>query len=519
MDRYLVKSVPSGGYNGLLLMMKNDTMKIAQRVGALLAAVILFAFSAASCQFPGGGTQGKDFAKPSDNHVGALRYESTLVPNEGVDLLSSTPTAYLNELNTPKYNGREIRIAAYDPSYIFTSENTDTLHRAVNDRNALAEQKLDAVITRVNIEPSEFFDTISNQYNAGISICDMLIMPYSLLPAFMANDMLMNAASLRYTDYSKPYFDQKAMNSISPGRMIYGVAGDLTFAPDKYWCTFYNADLLASLGLQDPKELYDQYKWDWETVIKYGKTAASKEGLTPITSEGSDTVFSDVIWASSGISLIQNDRPYAPQMVYDTDSAKGLIKFISKMFDDLTLFLSEDETLLGARELFKEGNTLFYFARSSEITQLSSSVKSLGILPLPSYGQGRKSYSYVDSDSQAVFFLNDITDSDLSGAAIQVLSAASAGRMKKAYTDMCMNYYLRDNNDARRFSDIFDNAYYDLGYMLGPSVTDIASASIDIIHNTIFMDLDFKSLYKQSIVAFNERYSHRDFFTVEKESE
>ena len=85
--------------------------------------------------------------------------------------------------------------------------------------------------------------------------------------------------------------------------------------------------------------------------------------------------------------------------------------------------------------------------------------------------------------------------------------------------DLTMNYYLRDNKAALTFGKIFDRAYYDMGFMLGPSIEDVATATIDIIHNTIFLNLKFKDLYNQSLVAFNERYSHRDFFVVEKPSE
>ena len=458
----------------------------------------------------------KDDHAPSDGHAGNMKYENTLISDNPIDYGEILPTAYLNELDIPDFMHASIRIAAYDGSYVFSSQDNDPLHDAVNDRNLLAMEKLGAFITEIKIEPAVFFDTIANQYNSGISSCDMLVIPYSLMPAFVANDMLMNAKSLRYTDYSKPYFDQNAMNSLTPGRMVYGVIGDYTFSPDKYWCTFYNKDLAKAIGLRDPSELFDQNAWNWETALLYAKNASAR-GYTAMTASGDDNTFCDMVWASSGIQLIENEIPYAPQMCYNTNEAKELIKFIkNSFFSKNDTFVSEDSTISGALELFKEGRTLFCFSRSSSISHLNSVGFEWGIIPLPYYTSSDTASSYVDTSAQAVFFLNDIPDTDLTGAAIQTLSAASAGKLRKAYLDLTMNYYLRDNKSALIFDKIFDRAYYDMGYMLGPSIVDVATATVDIIHNTVFLNLNFKDLYNQSIVAFNERYSHRDFFSVEK---
>ena len=93
------------------------------------------------------------------------------------------------------------------------------------------------------------------------------------------------------------------------------------------------------------------------------------------------------------------------------------------------------------------------------------------------------------------------------------------GKFRKFLGEHIFRLFVNGIVEQSDFDKIFDRSYYDMGYMLGPSIVDVATATVDIIHNTVFLNLNFKDLYNQSIVAFNERYSHRDFFSVEKPSD
>ena len=488
-------------------------INIRKFLSALFCLLVLL--SVYSCTYSVKDPGPKDNPTAADDYAPISQLSKSLLPEARQDLSKAQVLNSLAELSLPEFGDGVLRIAAYDPSYIFSSGSTDPLHAAVNERNELAEKKLKAIISEVRIPQAEFYDTVYAEYMAGNDICDIIIVPYSLMAPFVSAGMFMNVKSLPYVDYSKPYYDQEAMNSVTAGRMIYGVIGDYTYSPEKYWSVFYNRSLMNSLSLRDPLELVEQNCWTWDALMMYAKIASAK-GYTPILSAEDDAAFCDAVWASSGIKTMDNDAPRAPQMNFNTKKSRDLMSLITSIIDSDKMFVSEKDSGEGSSlEIFSQGKTLFCFSKVSAISRLYDSSFGTGAVPLPSYDTEYTSYnSYVDPSAQAVFVLNNAPDTDLSGAAIQALSAASYGKNAKAFSELCTYYYLSDERSAAMIEKITNKGYYDLGFMLGPSVPEIASASYEMIHNTVFYKIDFATMYKQSIVAFNERYSQRKLFVL-----
>ncbi|MPM96379.1 hypothetical protein SDC9_143542 [bioreactor metagenome] len=109
-------------------------------------------------------------------------------------------------------------------------------------------------------------------------------------------------------------------------------------------------------------------------------------------------------------------------------------------------------------------------------------------------------------------------NTDLAGSALQVLSAASYGKLSDVFMKICMNYYLPDNDSALIMKQIISNAYYDAGYMLGgKALKEFGDASFEMIRSKVLFNLDFNELYKANITAFNERYSVRNLFVIKRQ--
>lgn len=434
----------------------------------------------------------------------------------------------LDELETVDFGGRTFRIAVYQTDNIFP-ENTDTpLGLALSKRNARVEEKYNITLKNVSIPREEFASTLQSAYENGEDICDIVIAPRSMASTFIATDMLMNVNSLPYVNFNKSYFNQAAMNAASLGSFTYEISGDLVSAPGSHWAVCYNIELLNSEeSYTDFVTLARNGQWTWENFYKYvndfrrdlnDDRVMSDEDLFGYTTSAGDETLLKVLWASAGIPFFENEPPKAPKIDFDNEKVEKIIELADQIIQTPGRYTEGGEAL-SALDLFLNGQSLFYICPASTISYLQFQGMNVGMVPLPKLDEEQTAFcSYVDSNAQAVYVLNNCADTEFVGRIVQALFAASDGLILDNASTVYTSY-LTGNAALNFFIEMIEHGYYDPAFSLGDAFAEVRGASWGIIYDCVLQNGNFDKMYQNQLFAFNETFAETLIHAEEKEAE
>lgn len=80
-----------------------------------------------------------------------------------------------------------------------------------------------------------------------------------------------------YIDLNADYWDQSAIEALSIANHLYYITGEAIVSDNAAtWAMYYNKDLLADNGLQNPVELVDAGTWTIDALYEMCKAVATK---------------------------------------------------------------------------------------------------------------------------------------------------------------------------------------------------------------------------------------------------
>ncbi len=428
---------------------------------------------------------------------------------------SSKADAYLKELETVDYGGKEFRIAAYRPKNIFPSESEDIIDDIVLERNEKVEQQFHVKLVQAQLSGTDFFESLRVDKSSGIVNCDLVVAPVDMMNLFVTYSMYTNVNTLGL-DFSRPYYDKGAMDAATTGIITYAVSGSYTASPENSYCLFYNKTAYRENGLGDVFALVNQGNWTWQTLLdqvnhSVGNNAAVKMNYG-IGSSADEAEFIRLMWASSDVPFFKNDPPYHPALEIDTAVGTDVINLIKKVRNSASYYGADEKRQKSALESFAAGELLFYVSEVSDYANLSAAPFSVGIAPLPKYSADQKEYStYSDNTFQAVYVLDTCPDLAMTAKMIDALNAASYELIDSAYLSLYMHMYLSSNEEGLMLSKIFSNRYFEIGYILGDVYNQFASASTDMIYRVVTAGANFRVTYQQNEKQFRRFLSNAIF--------
>lgn len=179
-----------------------------------------------------------------------------------------------------------------------------------------------------------------------------------------------------YIDLNADYWDQSAIEALSIANHLYYITGEAIVSDNAAtWAMYYNKDLLADNGLQNPVELVDAGTWTIDALYEMCKAVATKvsTGDTMSYDPADGDVWGMVTQAYDGLafmwgaeqSMITKDEDDLPIMRIENERNVSAWQKISAMLYDKScvgvadLFGPWSEMYAKESQIFTNGNAAF----------------------------------------------------------------------------------------------------------------------------------------------------------------
>lgn len=251
---------------------------LIRMISALCCLVMLFVTVGCENSDNSGGDKKGNKGETEDSVKTALKYE----PNENLDL-----------------EGKTLTVSVWGS---VTEEGKDEYFDRRYKLERRTEERYNVNIEWVPTNPTTFTQDVMLAYTSGKKYADLIFSP-----SFNALELCKSGAVIPlddYIDYSSPFY------ALTGDYLKYVDGKHYSYMPDEisvnstgFFIT-YNQTLLEKAGCEDPMELYEAGKWNWDafkeivkktTIIENGKTVQYGVGGTNLL---------DGLCLSNGFSII-----------------------------------------------------------------------------------------------------------------------------------------------------------------------------------------------------------------------
>ena len=383
---------------------------------AALAAVLLAAGGIASCASPiiihegeEPGTSGSEapssaVTEPVTEEPASSGGEQTdedgrkepVNPDAGEDT-NKAAAAYLASLRRADYGGTFLKIAATEGiTPLYDGETGSPIVSSLlsswrGERIRAVEEKYNVTFGVTLYDSNTLYREAQKGKDAELAfVADYFLLPPESLGTYVAEDLLLNLRTLPFTDFTQPYFNQRAMKQTSAGYGIWAAVGNFTSFPENDWCIFCNRDLLSKLGLPSPYTALESGNWTWDLFFENAALAATLEDIS-----GSNAWliaqkdWEPMLLASTGLHMVSTGLDVTPEVSPNTARIQ---KLVDCMFDH---FVYGEAVSLGddtAEDRFASGRMLYYAGTVSHAFEWADVRANWCLLPLPKISEEQKSY-------------------------------------------------------------------------------------------------------------------------------
>ena len=435
--------------------------------------------------------------------------------NNGTDLFDSIPKE--------DYGGREFIILTTDPDFTDSETDSGILGKELYERNRAIEEKFNIKITALTIDENEIQSYLNNYGSADSDIpaCDLLYAPMNIISSCGGNGLLMNIYSVPYFSFYKEYTDPELISALSQSDTTYGVYGKAAYDTRSAWCVYYNKDVLASLGYEDPYSMVKDGTWTWDMFLSIAEASAAdldgdgrmirNNDRYGYSSSMNTSLFANAVFASFGKHFFSRDEEGFFKMDFAVTDEDNYVQEIRNICVSNSSKYPVRNPGSDALEAFSQGRLTFFCEKLSYASTLAYSPINWGILPMPKRNASQTDYfSWIDSSVCGYAVPYGVQASDLSGKVLDAIYAYNYCRGENIIELAWTYYYMRDNASAAMISQISESAVYDAAYAFGEGMPDFSIASYELLQSVIEQNLNFTYLYTQSEQPFSD-FMRREF--------
>ena len=448
-------------------------------VAILLAIAILSGIFAASCN--------------SENSQTNNNANQTNAPDQAASDTTageSTTAKILPDVPAKDYGGYTFTILGNSEAYnthwvshdIYAEGETgDTINDAVYDRNRTIEEKYNIKINGI-LSGNQYNDA-KKSIQSGDNSYDVLTVPLQGASASLAQQaMLYDLKNLPYIELDKPWWDQRANQSLSIGNKLMFTIGDLLIIDkDSLFIYLFNKDVLKDQGLDDPYQLVRDGKWTIDKMWDMAKTVTKDVNGDGVMDDSDSyglitaihTMYGNVM--GSGHFITTKDADDMPVLnITDPMIQASYDKWINIFNDRTNTIVAQDwmtkypGDAIWDQELqqLAEKRGLFLYTGMNRVTMLRESNCNFGILPNPKFDESQSEYYNQVHPwcTTAISVPISAPDPERTGIILESLTAESYYTLRPAYYDISLKSKLmRDDESGEMLDLIFNTRCYDLG--------------------------------------------------------
>jgi len=395
-------------------------------------------------------------------------------------------------------------------------ENGEGLNDAVFQRNMYMADTYNIVIEEIKS------DDCNSAIRTSVAAQDKAFdVSYVAVDTAIANagvGNFLNYYNLEYIDFSQPWWDSNAAESLEIAGKLYVAVNDIMLANNNATsAVLFNKQMIEDYGFtENPYDLVRDYEWSIDKITEMSTSVSNDTDGNGVYDENDTYGFmayrdaSLSLFHSSGGRIAAKDAEgnltitLMQETTYD-----ALIAALTLMAEKSTFNLhkvleaSHPNDLYSVSEnMFRSNQGLFYWILIHDIQKFRDMEADFGVLPVPSsnpqmYGYGCN----VNQYHGCLMSVLTTADPVQAGYVLEAMSAKSRYTVQEEYYNICLDRkYSRDEDSSEMLDIIFDNRVYDVGayYTLG-------NFSWDIIYMTMTDNTDIASIYRKSEKVANKQ--------------
>ncbi|MBQ8641813.1 MAG: hypothetical protein IJ480_06295 [Clostridia bacterium] len=355
--------------------------------------------------------------------------------------------------------------------YFFADEATgDAMNDAIFNRTINVEEYLNVDISQVNVGTIDQVVTeVKNVATAGDDAYGMALLHcISGVSDLVTGGYIYNLDTLPHINMEADWWNRAQMDVLRLGQnTYYGISDYMIPCP---YAIFFNKEMIADNGMDNPYELVYEGKWTLDRFVDMaisvtqdlnGDGVYTMDDVVGVTANEISKYIPFMTAADQFITSTGDDgRIY---MDMNNEKTISIVETVYKLMENPgTVSIptgDKEEDMIQmdtGRLLFRLGAiTAAEYYRDCEV--------DIGILPYPKYDEEQE--NYISQDWGGLMCVPvSISNPDMIGAVLEMLSWESANEVIPAYYDVTLSGKMARDEDSRNMLELlFDTIAYEIG--------------------------------------------------------
>lgn len=439
-------------------MIRNST-----RTLALLLAALLTSSAALSC----GSTSNPDTTDTSSD----------------TDSTTAETTVLTDDVPALDFGGAHFRTVQQTPNvygFFAEEENGDTVNDAIFRRNSDVAERFNIVIDETIIEKyTEVSSRIKSSVLSGSDDYDLVFSQFIRSGSDAMSDLFLDWNTVKYIDLEKPWYN-KSIKDATEGSKLFMLESDLSISYImQTWMMLYNKTKAEEYqNIPDLYETVRSGKWTLDMLNSLtselytdvnGDSARDDGDFYGFGGTAAACLLAAFVYASDA-TLTEFDDDLNPTHTISSEKTLSVLEKLSDLFHSNPGTNSKTGAGRALRKtLFPTGNVLFMPAQVDDLCwpEMRAFNDEFGVLPMPKYDEAQAEYyTIVDGGADIMTIPATAQNTDMIGAVVEALSAASYLQVTPAYINMALEQKgTRDEDSIEMLRLILGSSVIDFAYL------------------------------------------------------
>ena len=382
----------------------------------------------------------------------------------------------VSALQNDDFSGQSFIIAT-SSKMTFATDGESYYDRALLLRDSIVEEKYNIDIINVYADERTMEQEIVNSSLADDYYADLLSVSEFRIGGLAAKGLIMNLRSLPFYGTVDSYSENSS--AAYAGSSIYADIGAASTDFSKIYAVFFNRNAAESLG-HDIDKMVEGGEWTWETFDKLARLANKRLGMVGQGSYAMGDEYTDVVFRSANIRLVDNTLNKLPKISFDSDRLEASIELACALiYGNPSVYKpTAGANIFDFYSLFSEGKLFFAIAPLSAMEILSSSTVKWGVAPIPKMDDEQTGYyAYTEASAAVLAVPSENNKPQMTGLIIGALNTASYELLSEEYKTHCLYNYFSSNKALRSMDAVLESITFDFTYLYSSGADLLASAT------------------------------------------
>lgn len=444
-------------------------IQLGTRLVICLLSLVLMLSVFAACQTQGGNTtttEGSNSATTGSQETGTTGLQEDALPDD------------LNFDRLVKVLGCEQQ----NYHYYALEKNEEMINNVLYDRNATVEDRLGIEIEWI-FEPGTFNERTTfiakvestnksgDPYDAVIS--------YNLLPYAMAmKGLCENLYEQGYIDLTAPWWPSAYIETGVFENQIFGLVESCSYGTlERMIATFFNQDLLANKGLDNPYNLVAANEWTFDKLMSMVKDTYEDFNSDSKVDKGD---FFGL--CAGGTSPMLDGWYFSLGNRYSEINGDGDLVLllgqpaVGEFLDRVkAAFYTQDVCLYDAShtKMFTEERAIFYTTIVGMTAALKETEVEYGVVPVPKSSSEQKDYyTHLGNTHEAWSIPKNVKDLNCSTALLECMASEAYRQVNPVYFESMLKLrYAQDERIADMYDLVRESIGFDFCYLYSVAFT------------------------------------------------